>query len=54
MFFSCLLSTVIQINSTSMELLEKLANLKHNLSVSIRKLEVMESKDSARLNYEEV
>ena len=54
MFFQCLLSTVIQINSTSMELLEKLANLKHNLSVSIRKLEVMESKDSARLNYEEV
>ena len=37
-----------------MELLEKLANLKHDLSASIRKLEVMESKDSVQLNYEEV
>ena len=37
-----------------MELLEKLANLKHDLSVSIRKLEMMESKDSVHLNYEEV
>ena len=37
-----------------MELLEKLANLKHNLSISIRKLETMESKDNAHLNYEEV
>ena len=54
MSFLCLLSTVTQINSTSMELLEKLANLKHDLSVSIRKLEMMESKDSVHLNYEEV
>ena len=37
-----------------MELFEKLANLKHSLSISIRDLEKMEKKDSQSLNFDEV
>ena len=37
-----------------MELFEKLANLKHSLSISIRDFEKMEKKDSQSLNFDEV